>query len=200
MRREQGAAATVEPVRALTALLAKEFHFTQADLEENQLGRLSRRQRRRLVRRIVYHALVWTAGGLIALTVFALPTVLFFVRLVRGELETSTMETEGGLFPGVVFAVIVLFILAVGPFDSRMAEFVHVLRDPAPVKHAIGEMAREGENTHVLKMSGLAFALKKVPPLLPAGDCLLYYVSVSAHRPMVVSAEFRLWDAEPEMS
>lgn len=178
-----------EPVRVAAALLAEALGCTPADLEENRVGRLTRRQRRRLARRIAVDALLWMLGGLAGLGLFVLPAVLALVNLVTG---VARGESVGTLFVAAPFAAIVLLALSMAASDSRMVDLLGVLRAQAPVQQMIGEVH---ENRQMTMGDLTSWITARVDPAsLPAGHYAVYHVRIPTRAPILLSAERLPWE------
>jgi hypothetical protein len=178
----------VEPV---DALLARRLGYAEADLVENREGVLSRRQRRRLVRRIALDALLWLLGGLAGTGVFVVPVVRALIDLVSG-----VPGDPGTLFVAGPFAALVVLALGAGIPDSRMVDLLDILRAQAPVQRTTGEVC--ADDTPQMMMGALTSLLPAGvdPARIPLGQYAIYHVDIPTRPSVLLSAE-RLPPDEP---
>jgi hypothetical protein len=103
-------------------LPAEAMGVTEADLAEGRAGRLSRRQRRSLVRRAALDALAWGLGAVVGGGLLVVPAVWSLADLVAFLLGGDSQvvgDSLGTLFVAGPFSLITVLGLWTGVADSR---------------------------------------------------------------------------------
>lgn len=177
----------VEPIRQTVVRLARSLNYTPDDLAENRIGRLTRRQRRLVARRIVLDALLWILGGLAGAGLVVLPMAYALIGLVTGVAIGDSLFI---LCLSAPYALLVVLALRSGVSNSRMADLLAALRAPAPVRRTLGEVRQAGGTREVMMGAVTCRLTARVPATsLHPGPYAVYTIDIPARPPLLLSAE-----------